>query len=252
MKNLIFIFVYILFLVSCKGDEENLPEEPRHEALSVLDGDLFTPEGKIKASRTSHLTPLTGYTYRFYDAHGNNILRVKMSRKEDTLGITILEYDELNRKVKNLFFTYESGDFVWKTSMKSIFSENGLREDVFISAPNETEEYRYSYFYNEDGGMTEWRFGREENSEKYVYFYENGRINEEQWVLEDSHIFERYFYRYRDDGLLAAKETHGTGRNIIDDATQYEYNELGQLIQVRNYDQHWGFAYSGMTEYIYY
>ncbi|AGA77995.1 hypothetical protein [Echinicola vietnamensis] len=252
MKQSLIIAVCFLGLVSCTNDPDPTPAAPTHEALSVLDEELYTPKGKIKASRTNHLTPLTGYTYRYYDARGNNVLRVRMSPEDkDTLSISIFKFDEKDRAIENLFFTYEAGVFEWTTSLTSIFSDDGLREDVYKASVDAKEAYRYSYIYNADGGKTEWRFGYEENTEKYRYVYENGRISEEHWVLENGEIFEQYHYRYRDDGLLEARETSGT-RGKMDDATQYEYNASGQLIEVRNYDQYWGFAYTGMTEYVYY
>jgi len=232
-------FIAIGFLLSFACNDPENPELPLpiDENLvrlrNVLEGQLATPEGKLKSeSDYFGSRSLKTRTDFYYDELGRELLKVGLY-DSDTIGFYLNEYLEdgnLNRTsvfrlgAEGLFF-----DFEWQR----FYEDDGRTIRVELGRDGIFEEYE-RFEYDDLVRKVTYRRGDDEFYELHEYFY----IDENDSLIREEHVresgmeipFYRYRYDYNHENLLIAKSTNMFAGEFRS-AFEYKYDSQGRLIE---------------------
>jgi hypothetical protein len=253
-------FIAIGFLLSFACNDPENPELPLpiDENLvrlrNVLEGQLATPEGKLKSEFHHDMhRPLETRIDFYYDEIGRELLKVELY-DSDTTTFYLNEYLEngnLNRTsvfrlgAEGLFF-----DFDWQR----FYEDDGRTIRVELGRDGVFEEYE-RFEYDDLGRKVTYRRGDDEMYELHEYFY----IDENDSLIREEHFresgmeipFYRYRYFYNDRDLLISRSL----KIIIPEyrsAFEYKYDLSDRLIEEITNDLYFGTQTVERKIFVYY
>lgn len=254
MKKYIQILtLFLISLSSCVVNQEIDPEiDPMNldEVGEVLKGKLYTPEGKLKSidSFQFEFDSHVGRQDWYYDESGKVVL-TSGTYENDTTGVSLYFYNGSGLLVQKKSFYKRNGDFEYVESVFLEYDENGR----IVRELNSDKKLIRSHTYNESGLLALTQYGENQDMEKEIYEYDEfDRVLKYTYIGGGVSPILLYYYRYNSLDQLEAKEAYGLGSSIREDAFQYFYNDLGQLIEEKEYYPQWDFEPRFRKIYTYY
>ncbi|MFN3999768.1 hypothetical protein [Algoriphagus sp.] len=239
-----FLFVALLSACSDPGEPTPIIEVDQRIIFleQVLNGQLSTPEGKLK-SESFYYGPNT-LQYRtdfYYDSQGRELLRVGI-QDEDTTAVYLNEYLEDGKLDQTGMYSLGPAGFVFTHYFKRFYENNGQTINVLIGRDGNFSQHE-QFKLDERGRKISYRRGTETAYDLHEYFYANDQSTQ---IIEEHYLqsgmtepFYRYRYDYDEQDLLFAKSLQLLGPEYRP-AFEYNYDEKGNLIEEITNDLYFG------------
>ncbi len=256
-KNLFFVLLSIS-LAGCElGQEIELAAEKPvalDEVKAVLDGELFTPPGKLKSIYyyEFEIERLNHRQDWYYNEHGQEIFTVGIRSANDTSRVTLHGYNALGNQISERSFEIVDNRYKWFSTKLYFYDDSGKLSQRFDQNPFD-KRLVATYHYNDKGLLELVQF----DSQRYLYDYDDeNRVIRFRWVgpIGDDYAIHDYYYRYDNQNRLESKVT-GTGiapGEPMKEVFEYFYNEKGQLVEEREYYPEMGYPLRYKKVYEYY
>ena len=257
MKKFLSVLIFG-FGISCTNPEAPvLPEEINENLLALqqaLDGQLFTPTGKLK-SEYFYYGPQT-LQYRtdfYYDSQDREFLRFGI-KDGDTVKVDLNYYLPNGKLDKTSVFSSSPSGLIFNFNFQHFYENDGRKIEVMRGINEQFVQYS-RFLYDDLGRLISYRRGTDTAFDLHEYLYESETsdhiIGEDYSQSGMSEPFYRYKYEYDANGLLVAKSLQLLGPDFRP-AFQYVYDSEGNLIEEITNDLYFGTTPVERKTYEYY